>query len=144
MDLLLPFFSDAGLISINDYLFSLLDVNHPDGDDDGDLAVQDAVSVLRFFIRLIELGSGDALVTGAALGNLIKDNFPELHEFLTASDYKVDRPCSSRFNYRRFCGNFKQLMVSTLSLQETQSWFHSLELFLALVFRFIVFLDLIN
>ena len=110
LDLLLPFFDDAGIISINGYLFQKLD--HLDREiDDGDLPVVDAVSILRFFIRLIELGTGDAVVRGQAILDLVQANFPDLHLLLTSPASGVRPPVDSRFNYSRFCGNFKHLMV---------------------------------
>ena len=111
LDLLLPFFDDAGIISINSHLFSLLehlDVNV----DDGDVPVGDAVSVLRFFVRLVELGANDAVVQGQAIMELVQANFPALHATMTDENFGVDPPVDSRFNYARFCTNFRQLMVS--------------------------------
>ena len=111
LDLLLPFFDDAGIIAINAHLFHLLD--HLDRNvDDGDLPVADAVSVLRFFVTLVELGAGDAVVQGQAILDLIEVNFPDLHMLLTSEEFGVRPPVDSRFKYARFCGNFKHLMVS--------------------------------
>ena len=111
LDLLLPFFDDAGIISINSHLFSLLE--NLDADvDDGDVPVGDAVSILRFFVRLVELGANDAVVHGQAIMGLVQANFPTLHDLLTDESFGVDPPINSRFNYARFCNNFRQLMVS--------------------------------
>ena len=111
LDLLLPFFDDAGIIAVNTYLFSLLDGLNRDVDD-GDLPVGDAVSVLRFFVRLVELGVDDVVIQGQDILRLIQASFPSLHASLTHEDFGVDPPVNSRFNYSRFCTNFRKLMVS--------------------------------
>lgn len=114
LGLLTSFYDDAGVIAINSHLFSLLDVGSTN--EDGDvLEVGAAVSSLRFFVHLLELGVGDALVTGAAVHDLVFANFPRLHAFLNDPEYGVRRPRDSRLNYTQFCQNFKHLMVSYLN-----------------------------
>ena len=129
MDLLLNFFDDAGVIALNDHLFSMLDGLARDADGDVDLDVGDAVAALRFFVQLMELGIGDAVVTGASVMELVQTNFPALHAYLTHPEDGVDPPIDSRFDYRRFCSNFRQVIVSlVISYRlETQS----------VIFRFI-------
>ena len=107
----MTFFDDAGIIAINSHLFSTLEQLDPNADD-GDLPVGDAVPILRFFFRLIDLGVDDALVQGSAIMGLIQANFPALHDSLTSEDFGVDPPVNARFNYSRFSINFQQLMVS--------------------------------
>ena len=116
--MLLPFFDDAGIIAVNGHLFKLLDQLDREVDD-GDLQVGDAVSVLRFFVRLVELGEGDAIVQGQAVLDLIHGNFPDLHALLTNAEFGVRPPVNARFNYSRFCANFKHLMVSSLFIRNT-------------------------
>ena len=55
MGLLLSFYDDAGIIAINEHLFSMLDVGALDANGEV-VQVVDAVASLRFFVRLLELG----------------------------------------------------------------------------------------
>ena len=110
MGLLLPFYDDAGIIAINEHLFGLLAVGMLDADGDA-VQVGDAVASLRFFVRLLELGANDALVTGADVQALIEASFPSLHLFMTSPEYGVRRPVDARLDYGRFNQNFRQLMV---------------------------------
>ena len=73
LDLLLPFWDDAGIIAINSHLFMMLE-RLDRNIDDGDLPVDEAVSILRFFFQLADLGTGDALVRGQAILGLIENN----------------------------------------------------------------------
>ena len=110
MDLVLPFYVDAGLIALNDHLFVLLNSRDFDSDD-GDLDLGHAVSILRFFVQLLELGINDPEIPGRAVQDLILANFPDLEEYLIGT-YGVAAPRNSRFNYGRFVDNFRQLLVS--------------------------------
>ena len=86
-------------------------------DEDGDvLEVGAAVSSLRFFVHLLELGDGDAVVAGAAVQALIQTNFPSLHDFLINPEFGVRPPRDSKFNLVQFCQNFKHLIVSILEI----------------------------
>ena len=134
IDLLLSFFDDGGIITINDCLFSKLNTIQT-SDDDGDLEVGDAVAILRLFVQLIESGVGDALISGARVMSLIQNNLPDLHLQLTDAEYGVAPPISSRFNLSRFCVNFRTLMVSYLDL-ETQSHSPSTDIIVVQVFVF--------
>ena len=109
--MLTSFYDDAGVIAINSHLFSLLEAGSVDAAGEV-LEVGAAVSSLRFFIHLLELGVNDSLVTGAAVNALVRANFPQLHAFLTDPEFGVRFPRDSRFNYVQFCQNFKHLMVS--------------------------------
>ena len=111
LDLLLPFFDDAGIIMINTHLFNMLEFLDLEADD-GDLPVADAVSILRFFVTLVELGADDVIVQGQAVLDLIERNFPSLHALLTSQEFGARAPINSRFNYSRFCLNFQHLTVS--------------------------------
>ena len=111
MGLLLPFYDDAGLIAINEHLFGLLEVGSLDADGDS-VQVGDAVASLRFFVRLLELGVDDAVVTGGAVQALIEANFPQLHQLLTSPEFGVRPPRDGRLDYGRFNQNFRHLMVS--------------------------------
>ena len=120
LGLVLPFYTDAGVIAINDHLFKIVDSRAVD--DDEDIPIGDAVAILRFMFQVLDLGAGDAVVRGSAVQALIEDNFPQLHSFLTSPDFGVPSPRDSRLDYGRFCQNFRQLTVSILNLnQETQS-----------------------
>ena len=107
----MPFFDDAGIIMINTHLFNMLEFLDLEADD-GDLPVADAVSILRFFVTLVELGADDVIVQGQAILDLIEVNFPSLHLLMTSQDFGVRAPINARFNYSRFCSNFQHLMVS--------------------------------
>ena len=111
--MLLSFYDDAGLIAINEYLFGLLEIGSLDADGDA-VQVGDAVASLRFFVRLLELGVGDSVVSGGAIQALIEVNFPSLHQILTSPEFGIRSPCDGRFNFDRFNQNFRHLMVSHL------------------------------
>ena len=112
--MLTSFYDDAGVIAVNTHLFSLLETGSLD--ENGDvLDVGAAVSSLRFFVHLLELGHNDAVVAGSAVQALIQANFPGLHDFLVNPEFGVRPPRDSRFNLVQFCQNFKHLIVSILS-----------------------------
>lgn len=110
MGLLLSFYDDAGIIAINEHLFSMLEVGALDADGEA-VQVVDAVASLRFFVRLLELGANDALVAGSDVQALIQASFPSLHALLTGQEYGVRPPRDSRLDYTRFVQNFRHLMV---------------------------------
>ena len=107
MGLVLPFYTDAGVIAINDHLFKIVDSRAVD--DDEDLPIGDAVAILRFMFQVLDLGVGDAVVRGSAVQALIEDNFPQLHLFLTSPD----NPCQNSINIACFWFLFI-IMISSL------------------------------
>ncbi len=136
MGLLLPFYDDAGLIAINEHLFGLLDIGALDADGDA-VQVGDAVASLRFFVRLLELGVDDSVVTGDAIQALIEANFPQLHLFMTGQEFRVRPPSDGRFDYDRFNQNFRHLMVS---FSRICYWKHNLRLLACLSSWYLLYL----
>ena len=110
---MINFFDDGGLVAINTHLFSMLD-RQVDADDVHPelMVVDDAVGVLRLFVRVLELGAGDAMISGRAILDLLLASFPSLAPDITGAEFGVAPPHSARIDYRRLCANFVQLMVS--------------------------------
>ena len=113
LGLVLPFYGDAGVISINEHLFALVDSRNLDHDaEDDDVPIGDAVAILRFLFQILDLGAGDAVVPGASIQDLIRANFPSLFQSLTDPEFGVPPPQDSQLDYVRFNQNFRCLNVS--------------------------------
>ena len=115
MGLVIPFYTDAGVIAINDHFFQIVDSRAPEEEaEDDDIPIAEAISILRFMFQMLNLGVDDAVVPGVAVRDLVESNFPRLHQFLVSPEYGVPPPRDSRLDYGKFCQNFRQLVVSYL------------------------------
>ena len=125
LGLVLPHYNDAGVIAINDHFFKLVDSRSIEEEaEDDDIPIADAISILRFMFQILDLGAGDAVVSGMAVQELVETNFPSLHQFLISPEYGVPPPRDSRIDYGRFCQNFRRLNVSiSILFREIQSLF---------------------
>ena len=113
LGLVLPYYTDAGVIVINDFFFQLVDSRSVEDEaEDDDLPIADAICILRFMFQILDLGAGDAVIRGAAVQDLVEVNFPRLLQLLTDPEYGVPPPRDSRLDYSRFCQNFRHLNVS--------------------------------
>ena len=113
MGLVLPYYTDAGVIIINDYFFQLVDSRSVEDEaEDDDIPIADAICILRFMFQILDLGAGDAVIRGAAVQDLVGTNFPRLLQLLTDPEYGVPPPRDSRLDYNQFCQNFRHLNVN--------------------------------
>ena len=128
MDLMINFFDAGGLVAINTHLFTMLD-RQVDADDVHPevLVADDAVGVLRLFVRVLELGAGDAMISGRAVLDLLLANFPSLAPSIIGAEFGVAPPTSARIDYRRLCANLIQLMVRSITWKHNLHLVHNLQ-----------------
>ena len=73
-----------------------------------------AVSILRLFCNLIELGESDRIITGEEVSALVESIMPEMLLEVNSTPNGVQRPRDSRLDYVRLRENFTQVLVSII------------------------------
>ena len=71
-----------------------------------------AVSILRLFCNLIELGENDRVITGEEVSALVESIMPEMLLEVNSTPNGVQHPRDSRLDYVKLRENLTQVLVS--------------------------------